>query len=104
MDKAIVLLSGGLDSTTCLALARQKKLEVFALSFDYGQKHIVELTAAKSIAKQYGVSKHYIVPIKIPDISTSSLTNKNSVVVNLSGSCLPSHSHSNCEGSSFNLP
>jgi len=76
MDKAVVLLSGGLDSTTCLALAQQKQLELYAISFDYGQKHNVELEAAKKIAKKFQVKEHCIIPIKLPDSSTTSLINQ----------------------------
>jgi len=76
-NKAIILLSGGLDSTTCLALAKQQKLETYALSFNYQQKHSVELTAAKKIAKHYAVNDHYIVDITLPNNQLSSLTNNN---------------------------
>lgn len=63
-EKAILLLSGGLDSTTCLAYAKAKNLDCFALSFDYGQKHNAELTAAKNIAKDYQVIDHQIIDLK----------------------------------------
>ena len=49
--KAVCLLSGGLDSSTCLALARQQNYETYALSFDYGQRHSIELVAARRIAE-----------------------------------------------------
>jgi 7-cyano-7-deazaguanine synthase len=62
MTKAVVLLSGGLDSTTTLAMAREQKREVHALSFAYGQRHSVELDAAKAVAE------HYAVPQKIANI------------------------------------
>lgn len=65
MKKAVVLFSGGLDSTTCLALAKSQSYDCYALSFDYGQKHLIELHAAKCIAEMFG-AKHII--IKIPNI------------------------------------
>lgn len=73
--RAIILLSGGLDSTTCLALAKHQGWRVWALSFDYAQRHCIELDAAKKIAKQYEVQAHYIVPIQLPDGHSSALTN-----------------------------
>lgn len=57
---AIVLLSGGLDSTVVLALAQEKGMECTALTFDYGQRHKVELLHAKKIADHYGVSQHVV--------------------------------------------
>lgn len=57
MQKAVVLLSGGLDSTTTLAIAKDRGFEVHALSFAYGQRHSAELLAAKRIADRYGVSQ-----------------------------------------------
>lgn len=72
--KAVILLSGGQDSTTCLYLAKQKFQEVFAIGFDYGQMHVQELNQAKKIAQDAGVS------YKIFDVKNllakSSLTDK----------------------------
>ena len=62
--KAIILLSGGLDSTTAAAVAIYQNLELIGLSFDYGQRHDVELDAAKRIAKSLGITKHYIIPLE----------------------------------------
>lgn len=73
-QKAVVLLSGGLDSSTVLADAKQKGYEVFALSFDYGQRHDSELEAAKRIALKEGVTEHKIVPIDLRSIGGSALT------------------------------
>jgi 7-cyano-7-deazaguanine synthase len=74
MSRAIVLLSGGLDSATCLLLAREEGAEVFALSFDYGQRHRVELDAARAIASRYGAREHRIARIDFPGEGASALT------------------------------
>ena len=58
--KAVVLLSGGLDSTTTLAIARAKGYDCYALSFDYGQRHEIELEAARRVARSVGVAEHRI--------------------------------------------
>ena len=79
MKNAIVLLSGGLDSTTCLAYAKSKGYECFALSFNYGQRHSTELNAAKKIAAKFGV-KHIIVDLPISQFGGSALTDKNVAV------------------------
>lgn len=72
--KAVVLLSGGLDSSTCLALARAKGLTPYALSFDYGQRHKVELEAAKRVAAALGAAQHLILPLDLRPIGGSALT------------------------------
>ncbi len=77
MSKAIVLLSGGLDSTTTLAIAKAEGFDCYALSFDYGQKQISELISAKNIAKQFGVVEHRIMSISLADIGGSALTDSN---------------------------
>ncbi|SFV65533.1 Queuosine Biosynthesis QueC ATPase [hydrothermal vent metagenome] len=77
MKKAIVLLSGGLDSTTCLAIAKSKNYEIYAISFDYGQKQKSELDFAKINAKKFEVKKHWIVNISLGDLGNSALTDKN---------------------------
>lgn len=74
MSKAIVLLSGGLDSTTVLAIAKAHDFECYALSFDYGQKQRSELESAKTIAKQSKVAEHRIMKISLADIGGSALT------------------------------
>jgi 7-cyano-7-deazaguanine synthase len=71
---AVVLLSGGLDSTTTLAIARGEGFDVYALSFDYGQRHQVELEAARRIARHFAVVKHIIVPLDLRAIGGSALT------------------------------
>lgn len=72
--KAIVLLSGGLDSTTCLAMARAEGFECYALSFDFGQKHRSELQAAKKIAAVLGAKKFHIFKLPIGEFGGSALT------------------------------
>ena len=62
-NKAVVLLSGGLDSATTLAIAKNQGFEVFALTFDYGQRHRVELKKAKEIAKNLAIADHQIMTI-----------------------------------------
>ena len=74
MSKAIVLLSGGLDSTTVLAIAKAHDFKCYALSFDYGQKQRSELESAKTIAKQSKVAEHRIMKISLDDIGGSALT------------------------------
>jgi len=74
MSKAIVLLSGGLDSTTVLAIAKAHDFECYALSFDYGQKQRSELESAKTIAIQSKVTEHRIMKISLADIGGSALT------------------------------
>lgn len=73
-NKAIVLLSGGLDSTTTLAIAKKLGFECYALSFDYGQRHITELLAANHIAKSYGTKEHKVIKIDLGQIGGSALT------------------------------
>ena len=74
MSKAVILLSGGLDSTTVLAMAKSQGLECYALSFDYGQKQRSELKAAKTIAIKFGAIEHRIMRVCLDDIGGSALT------------------------------
>ena len=71
---AVVLLSGGLDSTTVLAIARSEGFAVHALSFRYGQRHALEIAAAKRIARDAGVVKHHVVDIDLRVFGGSALT------------------------------
>lgn len=73
MKKAIILLSGGLDSATCLAIAKSQGFECFALRFDYGQKHAAELLAAENIAKYFSAD---LKTISIDNVGGSALTDK----------------------------
>jgi 7-cyano-7-deazaguanine synthase len=72
--KAIVLASGGLDSTTVMAIAKDEGFDIYALSFDYGQRHHVELEAAKTIAQALGARQHLIVNTDLGQIGGSALT------------------------------
>lgn len=72
--KAVVLLSGGLDSTTALAIAKDEGYVVYALSFRYGQRHLIELESARRVAQAMTVEKHLIVDIDLRAIGGSALT------------------------------
>ena len=74
MKKAVVLLSGGLDSTTALYLAKKEGFEVYAISFDYGQKHDKELECAKTIAEEAGVADYIVVKTNMNTWGGSALT------------------------------
>jgi len=76
MSKAVILLSGGLDSTTALAIAKEQNYDCYALSFDYGQKQRSELESSISIAKKSNVIEHRIMKISLSDIGGSALTDK----------------------------
>ena len=71
---AVVLLSGGLDSATVLAIARDQGCRCIALSFDYGQRHRIELTSAKQVAKAGGAAEHRILSLPIGELGGSALT------------------------------
>lgn len=74
MSKAVVLLSGGLDSTTVAAIAREQGFDFYALSFEYGQRHIAELDAAKTVATSLGAREHVIAKIDVRVFGGSALT------------------------------
>ncbi len=73
-NKAVVLSSGGLDSTTVMAIARQQGYEIFSLSFSYGQRHVLELEAAQRVAKALGAKEHLVLDIDLARIGGSALT------------------------------
>ena len=73
-SKAVVLLSGGLDSTTTLAIAKHEGFEIHALSFLYGQRHVVEIEAARAVATRFGARQHVIMPIDLRLFGGSALT------------------------------
>lgn len=72
--KAVILTSGGLDSTTCLAIAKAQGFECYALSFNFGQKHVSELTAAKQVAVSLGAKEHKVISLALGALGGSSLT------------------------------
>ena len=74
MKKAVILLSGGLDSTTCLAYAASKGYDCYTLSFDYGQKHKSELAAAQRVSAKFNVKKHEVISLSIGTLGGSALT------------------------------
>ena len=73
-QRAIVLLSGGLDSATCLAIARDMGFECFALSIAYGQRHAAELTASKVVARTLGAREHRLARVNLDEFGGSALT------------------------------
>lgn len=85
MPSAIVLLSGGLDSATCLAIAQQQGFTCHALSIDYGQRHTSELAAAKRVAEALGVTQHHILQLDLARFGGSALTDKSLDVPNYQG-------------------
>ena len=74
MRRAVILLSGGLDSATVLAIARQQTYACYALTFDYGQRHHAELAAAAHVAAQLGVVEHRLVQLGLGQFGGSALT------------------------------
>jgi 7-cyano-7-deazaguanine synthase len=74
MQRAVVLVSGGLDSATTLAIAREQQLECFALSVDYGQRHRAELEAANRVARSLGAVQHRVIRVDMTGIGGSALT------------------------------
>jgi 7-cyano-7-deazaguanine synthase len=73
---AVVLLSGGMDSATCLALARRRGAPVHALTVEYGQRHERELRAARSLARHYRVRRHVVLRLPLASLLSSSLTDR----------------------------
>lgn len=77
MKKAVVLLSGGLDSSTCLALATERGFECHTIAFDYGQRHSAELQAAAKVSEHFKAKSHRVVKVGIDALGGSSLTDAN---------------------------
>ncbi|MDP6089053.1 MAG: 7-cyano-7-deazaguanine synthase QueC [Candidatus Marinimicrobia bacterium] len=74
MKRAVILLSGGLDSTTCLAIARKQGFDLFALTVNYGQRHVFELQSAKNVALSLDIEKHSVLDIDLAQFGGSALT------------------------------
>ena len=74
--KAVVLVSGGLDSTTCLAMAREKEFDLYALTFNYGQRHDHELNSAKMVVDFFNIHDHSIIDIDLAQFGGSALTDQ----------------------------
>ncbi len=87
--KAVVLLSGGLDSATVLAIAREQGFACHALSFDYGQRHAAELNAARRLAAALGVVEHKVLPLSLDAIGGSALTDQAIAVPEEGGEGIP---------------
>lgn len=78
-EKAVVLLSGGLDSTTVLAIAQNQGFSTYALSFDYGQNHKIELQAAERVARVLGADQHRVARVDLRSFGGSALTSSEPV-------------------------
>ena len=89
MSDAVVLVSGGLDSATLLALARERGLRCHALSFDYGQRHRVELDAARRVAKTLGAEQQRVMTLDIGWMGGSALTDSTIAVPQTQGEGIP---------------
>lgn len=87
--RSVILLSGGMDSATTLAIARDAGEACFALSFDYGQKHNAELNAAKAVAEHLGVEEHRVVRIDMGQLGGSALTDAGIDVPEAGGEGIP---------------
>jgi len=87
--KAVVLLSGGLDSATVLAIARDEGYHCYALSLDYGQRHRAELAAARRVAESLRAVEHKIIPLDLTSIGGSALTDFAIEVPDHSGDGIP---------------
>jgi 7-cyano-7-deazaguanine synthase len=91
MARAVILLSGGLDSATTAAIAKNEGYELFALTIDYGQRHKIEIESAKKIAEHLGVRQHVIMPIDVRLFGGSSLTGNTDVPKDMSREQIGQH-------------
>ena len=87
--KAVILLSGGLDSATIVAMARAQGFACYTMSFDYGQRHRAELQAAERVARQLGVVEHKVIGLDLNGIGGSALTDLNIAVPETPGEGIP---------------
>ena len=90
MKNAVILLSGGLDSATVLAMARQQGFSCYALSVDYGQRHHAELDAARRVSMALGAVEHRVVSIDLTGFGGSALTDKRIAVPEIASTGIPS--------------
>jgi 7-cyano-7-deazaguanine synthase len=88
LKKAVILLSGGIDSATCAAIAKHESCQIFAMSFQYGQRHSIELDSARAVALALGIKEHRVVDIDLRAFGGSSLTSDTPVPKNQ-----PLHKH-----------
>lgn len=87
--KAVVLLSGGLDSATVLAIARRDGYETYALSVAYGQRHAAELAAAAAVARTLGAVRHQLMQVNLDEVGGSALTDRRIAVPDTPGEGIP---------------
>ncbi|NHC11943.1 7-cyano-7-deazaguanine synthase QueC [Stutzerimonas degradans] len=87
--RAVILLSGGLDSATVVAIARDQGYSCYTMSFDYGQRHRAELQAAERVARQLGVVEHKVIGLNLDGIGGSALTDDRIEVPELPGEGIP---------------
>lgn len=87
--KAVVLLSGGLDSATCLAIAQSEGFEIHTITFAYGQRHNIELECAKKLADAAGVARHHLISFDLREWGGSALTSDTIDVPDAGGSGIP---------------
>ena len=90
MSRAVVLLSGGLDSATCLAMARQQGHQCHTVAFDYGQRHRAELYAAQRLSRAFGAESHRVITLGLGSIGGSSLTDVSMAVPESASEGIPS--------------
>lgn len=88
-EKAVVLISGGLDSATALAVAKHQGYECYGMSFDYGQRHACELASAEKVAAYFAVKEHKLIKLDLSQIGGSALTDKSIDVPNQPSSGIP---------------
>ncbi len=89
MKRAVILLSGGLDSATVLAMARKQDFECYALSVNYGQRHHAELAASQRVARKLGAHEHRVISIDLTAFGGSALTDDNIAVPEQASSGIP---------------
>jgi 7-cyano-7-deazaguanine synthase len=89
VKRAVVLLSGGLDSATALAMAREDGFETYSLAVSYGQRHLAELQAAQRVSRALGAARHEVMDVNLADIGGSALTDPDIAVPDAGGPGIP---------------